>query len=83
MRACEHVDSSPSLFAAPQCLGYSSPHKATKEMCLPKEESVIKQVKRLVRSIGNIKSVVVASDSNHMITPLSKALSRMEVFILV
>lgn len=81
-RACEHVDKSPSLFAAPQCLGYSSSQKATKEMCFPSEETIIKQVKRLVRSAGNILSVVVASDSNHMLPPLTKALSRMEVKVV-
>lgn len=82
VRACEHVEKSPLLFAAPQCVGYSGKQKATKEMCLPSEDIIIRQIKRHARSLGNIKSLVVASDSNHMLPVLSKALSRMEITVV-
>nr|CAG4651664.1 EOG090X02RM [Triops cancriformis] len=78
-RACEHIDLSPNLFAAPQCVGYRNEFgKATPEMCFPSEESVVKAVKRAVKETG-AKSVFVASDHDHMLPQLNKALKRMQV----
>ncbi|CAL4069312.1 unnamed protein product [Meganyctiphanes norvegica] len=39
-RACEHVEHSPNLFAAPQCLGYRNENgNATQELCMPSRVS--------------------------------------------
>nr|CAG4643796.1 EOG090X02RM [Lepidurus arcticus] len=78
-RACEHVDQTPSLFAAPQCLGYRNEFgKATPEMCFPSEQSIVKEVKRAVKETS-AKAVFVASDNDHMLSQLNKALKRMQV----
>lgn len=85
VRACEHIPQSPNLFAAPQCLGYRNEKgKATKEMCFPTKETIIRQLKRVIKNYNNknkdgIKSVYVSSDSNHMLRELNEALKRMNV----
>lgn len=89
VRACEHIPESPNLFAAAQCVGYQNEKgKATKDMCLPSKEAVIRQLKRVIKNINNsvnnnndrtIKSVYVASDNNHMLDELETALKRMKV----
>lgn len=54
-------------------------------MCFPTKETIIRQLKRVIKKINNsdnnrtIKSVFVASDSNHMINDLNEALKRMNV----
>ncbi|XP_025833903.1 GDP-fucose protein O-fucosyltransferase 1-like [Agrilus planipennis] len=88
VRACEHIPQSPNLFSAPQCLGYKNEKgKATMEMCLPTKETIIRQLKRVIKKFNNvennkdnpIRSVFVASDNNHMIDELNDALKRMEI----
>nr|CAG4640702.1 EOG090X02RM [Eulimnadia texana] len=80
-RACEHIQHSPNLFAAPQCLGYRNEFGvATNEMCFPSTETVIKQVKLAVKEV-NAKSVFVASDQDHLVPNLTKALKRMQVSV--
>lgn len=85
VRACEHIPQSPNLFAAPQCLGYRNENgKATKDICLPSKETIIRQLKRTIKNYNGsnkdvIKSVFVASDNNHMLDDLSEALRRMKV----
>nr|CAG4650009.1 EOG090X02RM [Sida crystallina] len=80
-RACEHIEHSPNLFSAPQCLGYRNEYGlATQEMCFPSKETVIKQVKLAVKEYS-AKSVFVSSDHNHLIPELTKALKRMEVTV--
>ncbi|XP_066943775.1 GDP-fucose protein O-fucosyltransferase 1 [Macrobrachium rosenbergii] len=80
-RACEHVEHSPNFFAAPQCLGYRNEHGvATQELCLPSESTIVKKLKRVIKSVG-AKSVFVASDNDFMIEPLSKALHKMKVSV--
>ncbi|KAK7019718.1 GDP-fucose protein O-fucosyltransferase, partial [Halocaridina rubra] len=80
-RACEHIEHSPNFFAAPQCLGYRNEHGvATSEMCLPSETTIVKKLKRIIKSIG-AKSVFVASDHDYMIEKLTTALQRMKVSI--
>lgn len=82
VRACEHIPNSPSLFAAPQCVGYRNENgKATKEMCLPSKETIIRQIKRVIKNLKTIKSVFVASDSNHMVSELTEALKRTKVSV--
>lgn len=87
VRACKHIPQSPNLFAAPQCLGYQNEKgKATMDMCLPTKETIIRQLKRLIKNYNNnrgnvIKSVFVASDSNHMIEDLGEGLKRMKVSV--
>ncbi|XP_012266691.2 GDP-fucose protein O-fucosyltransferase 1 [Athalia rosae] len=79
-RACEFISSSPNLFAAPQCLGYRNERgKATPAMCLPPLELIVRHLKRIIRTKNDVKSIYVASDNNHMIPELSKALKRMEI----
>ena len=78
-RACEHVKQSPNLFAAPQCLGYVNEHgKATPDLCLPPLTTIVRQVKRAVKSVG-ANTLFVASDHHHMEAELSKALRKMKV----
>lgn len=48
-------------------------------MCLPNKDIIIKQMKRIMRNLKDIKSIFVASDSNHMISDLKSAFERMEV----
>lgn len=90
VRACKHIPQSPNLFAAPQCLGYQNERgKATMDMCLPTKETIIRQLKRVIKNYNNarghkesnIRSVFVASDSNHLIDDLSEGLKRMKVSV--
>lgn len=84
IRACEHVKHSNHLFASPQCLGYRNEKGVpTMEMCLPSPEIIIRQLKRVIKNYKDksIRSVFVASDSNHMIDDLSTALKRMKVSV--
>lgn len=80
VRACEHVPKSPLLFAAAQCLGYRNEHgTATQEMCYPSSATIVKHLRRLLRQMKDVKSIFVASDSNHMQTELEKALKGFQV----
>ncbi|XP_050312734.1 GDP-fucose protein O-fucosyltransferase 1 isoform X2 [Anthonomus grandis grandis] len=84
-RACDHIPESPNLFAAPQCLGYRNEKGvATRDMCLPSKELIIRQLKRTIKGLsqsglGEVKAVFVASDSNHMLEVLRDGLRRMNV----
>lgn len=85
-RACEHIADSPNLFSAAQCLGYRNERGvATKDMCLPSKELIIKQIKRQIKVHNEkhptnvIKSIFVASDSDHMIAELNEALKRSKI----
>lgn len=43
VKACEHVKESPTLFAAPQCVGYKNEKGAlTSSMCLPIKSEIMK-----------------------------------------
>lgn len=86
VRACEHVKGSQQLFASPQCLGYNNERgDLFPELCMPSKDLIIKQLKRLIKNVkqthknNEVRSIFVASDSNHMITELNTALSRMNV----
>ncbi|CAH1175718.1 unnamed protein product [Phaedon cochleariae] len=91
VKACQHIPESPSLFSAAQCVGYRNEKgKATNDMCLPSQETIIRQLKRVIKNINNapnnnndrtIKSVFVASDNNHMVEELRSALKRMRVLV--
>lgn len=85
-RACEHIASSPNLFAAAQCLGYRNENGgATMNMCMPTKDIVVKQIRRQIKLFNErhpsngIKSIFVASDSDHMITELNNALQRQKI----
>lgn len=85
-RACEHIASSPNLFAAAQCLGYRNEQgSATMDMCMPSTDIVIKQIRRQIKlhnerhPSNGIKSIFVASDSDHLITELNTALKRQKI----
>nr|CAG4650813.1 EOG090X02RM [Simocephalus serrulatus]SVE94128.1 EOG090X02RM [Simocephalus serrulatus] len=80
-RACEHVEHSPNLFSAPQCLGYRNEFGiASQDMCFPSHDIIAKQVKLAVKEY-HAKSVFVSSDNDHLIPFLTKALKRMEVTV--
>lgn len=86
IRACEHIASSPNLFAAAQCLGYRNEKgSATMDMCMPTKDIVIKQIRRQIKLHNErhpsnvIKSIFVASDSDHMIIDLNIALKRPKI----
>ncbi|KAI5737591.1 hypothetical protein M8J76_014931 [Diaphorina citri] len=83
VRACEHVNMSPLLFAAPQCLGYRNEYGvATEELCFPSVETVVRQLKRVVREHGQIKYIFVATDNNNLNEPLKEAFKRTEIRIV-
>jgi peptide-O-fucosyltransferase len=48
-------------------------------MCLPSKDTIVRQLKRVLRNVKGAAAVFVASDSNHMINDLTEALKRMEV----
>lgn len=85
-RACEHINESPNLFSAAQCVGYRNEHgPATKQMCEPSKELIIKKIKREIRTYHGkhpndpIKSIFVASDNDHMLNELNEALKRLKI----
>lgn len=85
-RACEHINDSPNLFSAAQCLGYRNENGvATKEMCQPSKELIFKQIKRQIKQhnekhpINQIKSIFVASDNDHMINELNNAMKHLKI----
>lgn len=84
IRACEHITQNSLLFSAPQCLGYRNEYgKASEELCYPKFETVVKQLKRMIRKHGeDISTVFVASDNNHLIPELSHALASFNLKII-
>lgn len=54
-------------------------------MCLPSKETIIRQLKRVIKSYTGekaIRSVFIASDSNHMLNDLNEALKRMKVVVV-
>lgn len=86
IRACDHIKTSPNLFAAAQCLGYRNERgNATMDMCMPPKDIIIRQLKRHIKKAkesdksNEIKSIFVASDNNHMIADLNEAMQRMKV----
>lgn len=89
IRACDHIKSSPNLFSAAQCLGYRNERgNVTMDMCLPGRDIIVRQLKRHIRGAKEkgrhheIRSVFVASDSNHMINELTDSLQRLKVSVL-
>ena len=71
------------MFAAPQCFGYRGEHgKPTQEMCLPSDDTIIKQVKKAVKKVG-AKSVFIGTDSRDLIGKMSKATKNVSVCLLV
>uniref|UniRef100_A0A1B6CCN0 GDP-fucose protein O-fucosyltransferase 1 n=1 Tax=Clastoptera arizonana TaxID=38151 RepID=A0A1B6CCN0_9HEMI len=82
VRACEHIRHSPNLFAAPQCVGYVNEFgPATQDMCMPSQDLIIKQLKRVVRSMKDISSIFVASDSHHMMKAFKEAFKKTNITI--
>lgn len=86
IRACDHVKDAKNLFASPQCLGYHNEKgDLTMDICMPSHESIIRKIKRLVKKVKDIhkknevKSIFVASDSNHLIEYLDDILRRMNI----
>lgn len=72
--ACDHLSSSPMMFAAPQCFGYRQEHgKPDKEMCYPSDDAIVKQVKKAVKKVG-AKSVFIGTDSRDLIDKMSKVI---------
>lgn len=86
IKACEHIKDSKQLFSSPQCLGYNNEKGLLfRELCFQTRELVIRQIKRVVKKMNNnnpknqIKSVFVASDSNHLLPDLNENLERMGI----
>ncbi|UYV73440.1 O-fut1 [Cordylochernes scorpioides] len=78
-KACQHVEQSPLLFSAPQCLGYNGEHgTATPELCMPPAKQILAQLRRAVKAT-RARGVYVASDNNHMIPEINKALKDLKV----
>lgn len=78
-RACEHLGTSPLLFSAPQCVGYSGQKGVlSPEACLPSLPTILQQLKRVVRAV-KAKAVFVASDNDHMIDAINEALAPIKV----
>ena len=73
-RACNLVEGSPLMFAAAQCLGYHKEHgSATKAMCTPSKDDIVRHARRAVKST-NATWIYVASDrlvyfSRPLLTP--------------
>lgn len=83
VKACRHVKDSPTLFAAPQCVGYKNERgPLTLSMCLPQESDIVRQIKRVLKKLNDTKYVFVASDSNHMLDILNDGLHRFDVTVL-
>lgn len=79
VKACEHVEHSPLLFAAPQCLGYKNEFGgATQELCFPTKDTILQQLRRVIKAT-KARSVFVASDDDHMITDIDKAFKDLKV----
>ena len=73
-RACDIIPGSPMLFAAAQCVGYKQEHgPATKSMCLPSKDEIVRQVRRAIKAT-KATWVFVASDSDHMKEELANTL---------
>lgn len=71
VRTCEHIPQSPILFSSPQCFGYRSEYgPATKEACFPSKNTIILQIRRVLRSMKHVTSIFIASDNNHMVHEL-------------
>ncbi|XP_075533910.1 O-fucosyltransferase 1 isoform X3 [Dermacentor variabilis] len=78
VRACEHLESSPLLFSAPQCVGYMGERGPLPALaCLPTPEVVTQQVVRVVRAL-RARSVFVATDSDAMLDRLNRALEPLQ-----
>lgn len=84
VRACEHIAQNSLLFSAPQCLGYRNEHgKASEELCYPRFETIVKQIKRQIRKYGDdLSAIFVASDDNHLIPELTHALASFNLKIV-
>uniref|UniRef100_A0A1B0D685 GDP-fucose protein O-fucosyltransferase 1 n=1 Tax=Phlebotomus papatasi TaxID=29031 RepID=A0A1B0D685_PHLPP len=86
VRTCEHTKDSPNLFAVAQCVGYRNEKGSlSHEMCFPSKDTIIRQLKRDMKKYkeihhgDEIRSVFVASDSNHMLQDFTEAFKRMGV----
>ncbi|XP_052756859.1 GDP-fucose protein O-fucosyltransferase 1 isoform X2 [Galleria mellonella] len=80
VKACRHVKDSPTLFAAPQCVGYKNERgPLTSSMCFPHKSDIIKQVKRALKKLNDIKYIFIASDSNYMMEEFNSALDSFEI----
>lgn len=91
IRACEHVRNSPNLFSAAQCVGYSNEYgNVTMEICLPTRDIIVRQIRKFLKDykakhiasptdVREIRTIFVASDSNHMIDELNRSFHRMGV----
>ena len=66
------------MMASPQCLGYQPAVKLTRSLCLPSKQDVLKEVKKLVKSI-KAKGVFVATDSDPMLKELREHLKALKM----
>ncbi|XP_055896634.1 GDP-fucose protein O-fucosyltransferase 1-like isoform X3 [Biomphalaria glabrata] len=73
-RACEHVTSTPTMFAAKQCIGERGEYgPTTHEMCLPSTNTVTQQLKKEVEKHG-AKTVFIATDYNDLMSEFAQVI---------
>ncbi|CAG5133999.1 unnamed protein product [Candidula unifasciata] len=73
-KACDHVSTTPNMFAAKQCIGERGEFgTTTMEMCFPSVSTVTEQVKREVEKLG-ARAVFIATDYHDLRAELSKVL---------
>ncbi|XP_045193039.2 GDP-fucose protein O-fucosyltransferase 1-like isoform X2 [Mercenaria mercenaria] len=76
--ACKHLDSSPNMFAAVQCLGYRNEHgKASQEMCYQSEKTIFRDLSKVLKSTG-YSTVFIATDSKDLKSQLSKKFKKVK-----
>ncbi|KAL5012714.1 hypothetical protein ScPMuIL_011265 [Solemya velum] len=80
-RACEHLESSPMMFAAAQCVGSRGQYgKTTPDMCYPPDDLIVREVKATVDEL-DAKAVYIATDSRTVIQELSEAMSQVKFVV--
>ncbi|XP_060591410.1 GDP-fucose protein O-fucosyltransferase 1-like [Ruditapes philippinarum] len=72
--ACRHIDKSPNMFAAVQCLGYG---KASQEMCYQSEDTIVRDLGKLIKDTG-CTAVFIATDSKDLKSKLSKKFEKVK-----
>lgn len=76
--ACSHIETSPNMFAAAQCLGYRNEHgRASKEMCYQSEKTIYRDLAKVLKETG-YKVVFIATDSKDLKSKLSKKFKKVK-----
>ncbi|KAL4219250.1 GDP-fucose protein O-fucosyltransferase [Mactra antiquata] len=74
--ACNHIDDSPMMFGAAQCLGHRMEHgRPSKQMCYQSDKTILRDLTKVLKETG-YKTVFIATDSQDLISKLSKKLKK-------